>query len=885
MAKSESVYSESSASNQSDSVFGKDVSGKKSDYQAATSVGATGPTKNKLHDYTSYTYRITLFFLTKEDYNNLAASPSTFEPKYSLISSAGGYAATSGQTITVKIEDQTAVLVDTVRHKDFRTDFFIDNLQLTTVVGLNAKTKASNSIDISFNIVEPYGLSLLDRLLSACETSDDKHPSYMSQPYLLQIDLLANPTDEQLLRKNQTNNLIDRKRIAIKLQEMKIKPTGSGTTYAIRAIPYNHTAFNMTVAAVPVPFNIEAGTVGEFFGGAEDIAKLFDDVKVNEERVESELKKYIDDVWSTGGTSPTATEVENRRRALRNAIEFKSKSFTAAYNVYMESISKDLQLTTLPPTKIAFNIAKGIVDSPIVDELAQNSDARLFDPASGVGQQDPQLRTTQSFSINRGTSIIDVIDLVMGKSDYIKNQLDTQGKLNDANQSKAEYANGNERVNDSQKPKDLKWYKIVPTVALNDFDFTRNNYSKTILYNILPYTATNAYHPNFPKGTAQSVSDSVVRTYDYLYTGKNQDIIKLDIDFDNTYYTQISTYRNQVARAGQNSLNDQNDIPLTEQATSGNVQIQNPPVSIEFVGSLADSNSMNTATNPKEKIIADLKKSIYTTQRGDALNIKLQILGDPGFIKQDDVYYNPGSVNEYSEFTKLVGSRGSQTVPINPVTGQVYFDMQQIFVQLNFKNAVDINDSIGIVNKQDLLSNGRSTDGTFSGIYKVLTVHSEFNRGQFTQTLDLVRMPDSLKKPIAPATNKASITQTASGTDASDFLGSGRPRSANGVAQAQGASNTNIDSVIPVPSRELIAAAEQTPQYQFGSPANANNEQNIAPQNTAGWTFQDAFTQARKDFGNKPGGVFEWRGKLYQTNYQNEPYVANPTPVYPGANQ
>ena len=74
-------------------------------------------------------------------------------------------------------------------------------------------------------------------------------------------------------------------------------------------------------------------------------------------------------------------------------------------------------------------------------------------------------------------------------------------------------------------------------------------------------------------------------------------------------------------------------------------------------------------------------------------------------------------------------------------------------------------------------------------------------------------------------------------------------------------------------------------QYFQAAPTNANNAQNVAPQNTAGWSFSDAFRQARKDFGNRPGGVFEWRGKLYQTNYQNEPYVANPTPVYPGANQ
>jgi hypothetical protein len=82
-----------------------------------------------------------------------------------------------------------------------------------------------------------------------------------------------------------------------------------------------------------------------------------------------------------------------------------------------------------------------------------------------------------------------------------------------------------------------------------------------------------------------------------------------------------------------------------------------------------------------------------------------------------------------------------------------------------------------------------------------------------------------------------------------------------------------------------VDAANQPAVNNQAAPTNANNAQNVAPQNTSGWSFSDAFRQARKDFGNRPGGVFEWRGKLYQTNYQNEPFVRNPTPVYPGANQ
>jgi 23S rRNA (adenine2503-C2)-methyltransferase len=67
-------------------------------------------------------------------------------------------------------------------------------------------------------------------------------------------------------------------------------------------------------------------------------------------------------------------------------------------------------------------------------------------------------------------------------------------------QAKENY-NGRNTRGDENSPKYIKWYKIVPTVALNDFDASRNDYSKTILYSILPYVAANSYHPKFPQTT------------------------------------------------------------------------------------------------------------------------------------------------------------------------------------------------------------------------------------------------------------------------------------------------------------------------------------------------------------------------------------------------
>jgi hypothetical protein len=903
--KSESNFSESGTTTPTNSVVGQNVTGKKNEYENEQRSGGSGVRvfTNKLHAFASYTYRITLFLLTRKDYNALATNPQTFVPTFSLISSGAGYATPGVITTTTErkaspwggFEDVSTTQTRAGRHPDFQTDFFIDNLQLTTVVGLNAQTKASNAIEISFNITEPYGLSLLDRLLSACETSGDKNTNYIAQPYLLQIDLLASPTDENLLAFNKINNVIDTKRIAIKLQEMKIRPTGSGTTYAVRAVPFNHTAFSITAAALPINIKVEAGTVGEFFSNQEDFNKLFaGEVASQEERLESDLKAWLDEYHSTGGYAPTAEQIEAQRNALKKAIIYNSKSYTAGYNSYNEKIAKQQQLSKLPQTKIAFNIDKEFINSPIVsNETAQNTNSRLIDPRTTVDQTDPGYKTVETFNIREGTNVIEVIDQVMAKSQYIKSQIKTLGKEINDQEAKTTYSNGNERTKDTKQPEKLKWYRVVPTVALNDFDAARNDYSKTILYSILPYQAVNVYHPNFPKTTAASVKSKIVREYDYVYTGLNQDILRLDIDFDTTYYTQLTTYRNQLARLGTNRLSDPDETryPVDQFSFRTNTQQLTLPNTIYYVGSNKESTGMNSATNPEEKVIADLKKSIYTSQRGDLLNIKMQIIGDPDFIKQDDIYYNPGSPSKYLEFSR---SRTQyKDVPIT-ASGQILFDSEQVFVQVNFQNAVDINDNKGIVNKQELLRNGRRTDGSFSGVYKVQKVISEFNRGQFTQTLDLIRMPDVLEEiaqPAGQAAQSGNATETASAKQSEESDNSKKSaiaRNPAGVAPEVSPRLTDAASQPPVsmPSINVGAGNPQArPNTYQSSPQNANDAQTISPQNTAGWTFADAFRQARKDFGNQPGGVFEWRGRLYQTNYQNEPFVANPKPVYPGANQ
>jgi hypothetical protein len=78
-------------------------------------------------------------------------------------------------------------------------------------------------------------------------------------------------------------------------------------------------------------------------------------------------------------------------------------------------------------------------------------------------------------------------------------------------------------------------------------------------------------------------------------------------------------------------------------------------------------------------------------------------------------------------------------------------DYGEIYVSLTFRTPVDVDESIGLMN-----FGAKYQTSVFSGLYRVLTVESEFKGGQFTQTLDLIRIPnqvdyDYIQKPRTAA--------------------------------------------------------------------------------------------------------------------------------------
>jgi hypothetical protein len=126
------------------------------------------------------------------------------------------------------------------------------------------------------------------------------------------------------------------------------------------------------------------------------------------------------------------------------------------------------------------------------------------------------------------------------------------------------------------------------------------------------------------------------------------------------------------------------------------------------------------------------------SSKGDMINVQLRIVGDSQLIMQDDVLFGQSASNSVNQLT-----------PNN----SLYFTNGELYVFLNFQSPVDYNEETGLA----VPGLGRYQYSEFTGIYKIVTVESNFSRGKFEQKLDLVRLPisDQLRNQVTNARSRA----------------------------------------------------------------------------------------------------------------------------------
>lgn len=691
------------------------------------------PIPNVLHRYASYTYGLSLHLLTAEEFNKIV-DKGEYTPTKVLIASAGRYNNTPGPT-------------QFIRSPYFKEDFYFDNFELDTVIGLNAESRSTNAIRYNFTLIEPYGFTLIDRIINLCNSPEVASPNYLDQPYLLQIDFFGIDDSGQITGAIPNTT----KRIPIRLLKMDVKITARGAEYAITGTPYNHGAFDLTYVSVPKIVGVEASTVARFFQ-SDETAGDTTDTSSQRESAQGSLWRTSDGriVGPDGQLVPVNTlnlsllSVKTRRELGLFS------SFGTALNNHQRSLVNDGKIAVAD--KYFFNFIdpeKGpkLSTSPFVEgnfSTPKNAGMVVINSSSqtardnltkkgdlGLNSEDTYDLNSRLFEINPGTYIDQVITWVIRNSKWMTDQIVIPEETVDVEKFLAE-----------QKAKEntpLYWFKIVPSVKLREFDNIRKVFSKEITYNIQTYEVRNLKIPVGPGGTAgQKVNPKLpVKSYDYIYTGKNNDILDLDITFNATYYTALTTYRNAQAKLAQ--LATPSEAEKTKNPKTQNIGVvQDPNAIMPMVmrPQVSDTRVTTGSGNQtaKQTAIADLEASLLELSQADMLNVKLKIIGDPSFIKQDDLFWTPKSNTQISEDLTNADDR------LTP-DGSLKMDNGEVYVNLTFRTPVDVDETTGLMQFTNENILGPTQTSLFSGLYRVMRVTNEFRNGMFTQMLNLIRLP------------------------------------------------------------------------------------------------------------------------------------------------
>lgn len=630
---------------------------------------------NPLDIYANYTYGLSIHAMRKEKFNDVVVNG---KPYYT--------------------NDDCVLIVSGGRRSEnfkrnpyFTTDFYIENLKFTTVIGHNSKSRGSNAIDLSFTIIEPLGLSLLERLLSVADSYNV--PNWDQLIFMLQIDYFANSDNAEQITPVPNQS----KYIPIKILDIEIKASTKGAEYKISAIPVGQMAMLESTATTPVIFEVLAQNVGEFFsskgtdifsGYGADGNRQVDSNKNDQGR---ENNPRQGDGTTTVLNRPIDSTPSGATRSLPSTMAI--YSFQDALNSYQKL------LTTKKYQNFAdeyrFVVEKEIAESKII----QNSKST---PTSNLALTNKKNNNTnlditrELIRINAGTSILDVINQILRNSSYFTTI------VKQAQEKSDEVANDPTQV-----------YKVLTEVEFKEWDRKRNKYQKVITF----YIKTYDYYNTKSNYARKSIPKTWVKEYNYMYTGLNQSILDFSIDFNTMFITSVTAFGNKKSSAFVNQENE--DTTETEQSGGSSRQLQVNRQQTKIA--LTDVSSINSSVVNEEVVAAnDFYKSMMSSSRGDMINVDLKIHGDPEFIKQDSVFYSPS----------LAGT--SLTVGGNE--GSLNMDAGEIFCYLTFRTPEDINLETG------LYEFGPKNKNVFSGIYKIIQITNNFERGQFTQNLELIRL-------------------------------------------------------------------------------------------------------------------------------------------------
>jgi hypothetical protein len=223
------------------------------------------PEPNVLDEYASYTYAITWYLLTPDQYNEMTRSQKKNCASWQLLMQSGG-APTQTAGVTA---NSTATAG---RNQFFSLDYYIDDLEIDSLVPLKGTGAANTATDIKFKVTEPNGISLVENLYKAVsnlykQKNVSKQANYPMAQYCLVVRFYGYNDNGELVTTgrrgtNGATNLTDPKAIVEKFYPFVITnikfriPKDRVVEYSVEGKPIPH-FYNKSQDRGTIPFSFE----------------------------------------------------------------------------------------------------------------------------------------------------------------------------------------------------------------------------------------------------------------------------------------------------------------------------------------------------------------------------------------------------------------------------------------------------------------------------------------------------------------------------------------------------------------------------------------------------------------------------------------------------
>jgi len=699
-------------------------------------------------------------------------------------------------------------------------DFYIDNIEIGSLMTYDKRTKGTNSTNISFDIFEPYSLGMFLQTLqlaAAAQSDQGMTVNYTDMPFLMTIEFIGYDSAGNIVPVDDVLN----RHIPFTWAQIEMDISASGCRYKCTAVPYNESALSDQVNILKSDIKISGTTVQEILqSGTNSLQRWINErgKEMAKQGSETGKEEYVPDevviIFPKDGAQISSTELQddagqsattnsatasNDKKVQEKLTLNKTSTSVGGSAASIKMLVQNTEsLNEIGSAKMGFDLNTG-GDSQLKpkDQIQPDPDKpnsrkdNVYDPKDKV------------FKFAQGTSIINAITEVLLMSEFCKKSVSAPSDKNGLK----------------------KWFRIETQVFNLKPQPGNNNRAKIPKLYVFKVVEYSVHEHRFKPPGAQpqgydELKKNAVKAYNYIYTGKNVDIITFNIQLKAGMFTTAYADKNALAGSVYPQINGQGvgtaGQPTNDESNKNAVEKGVPTAP---VGEL-HRRYKNAGGGPNDDYRSLVAKNFYESllnSQADLMTAEIEIIGDPYYIADS-------GLGNFSD------------VPVNfneNSNGSMNYQSGEVDIIVNFRTPTDYN---RITGEMDFMSGVQNAG--FSGLYNVQEVTNMFKSGKFTQTLKAIRRP--IQDPVKeekPDTKQQSATPTAAPNSGSSYTGP--------------VGNATND---PVPVAEQATSKPEPPKQQ---------------------TFAQAFASARRSAGNS-SGRFSFTdprtGKtgVYNTAYKGE---------------